>query len=151
MRASQAFDVDVRERVAVDDEKRVGINHRQRQAWTSGAAENLRLFPRIPYARTEIVAVTDYCCDRLGAMMQVEHQIGNAARDEPADDPANDRIAGDRDRRFGADVGESAQASAEACGEHEGVAKQRPYLSRLQSSSKSMSVAGMPRDAQSST
>ena len=53
--------------------------------------------------------------------MQVEDEVGDAVRGEPADDAPDHRLAGDRDRRLGADVGEWTESSTEARGKDQGV------------------------------
>jgi hypothetical protein len=114
VRGGDCIQVDVGERVAVDDEETIGADERQRLPRTAGAAEHRRLLPGVAHAGVEIAAVADDRGDRLGAMMQVQDELGHALRDEPADDPPDHRLARDRQRRLGAHVGQRSQACAEA-------------------------------------
>ena len=91
MRVGQTREVDVGQRVAVDQEERVGADDRQRLARAAGGAKDSRLFPRIAHARAEVAAVADRGGDRLGTMMQVEHEVVNALAGQPA---AMRRISG---------------------------------------------------------
>ena len=118
----EPHEVDVGQRVAVDDEKRVGADDRQREPRAAGAAEHARLLPRVAHARAEVRAVADAAASVFGTMMQVQHEIVDALRDEPRDDAADQRLAGDRNRRLGANVGERTQPGAEAGRQDERVA-----------------------------
>ena len=89
MRVGEARQIDVGQRVAVDDEERIGADDRAREPRAAGAAENRRQLPRVADARAEVAAVAEAGGDRLRPMMQVEHQIVDArAR------PATRRCAG---------------------------------------------------------
>ena len=79
-----------------------------REPRTARAAENPRQFPRIADASAEVAAVAEPGRQRRGPMMQVQHQVLDALRDQPRDDAADHRCAGDRNRRLGANVGERA-------------------------------------------
>jgi hypothetical protein len=114
--------VDVGQRIAVDDQKGVGAEQRPRQAWAACAAKHARLLPGVAYARREVRAVPDNGGQCLRAVMEIQDEIVDALRDEPADDAANHRFTRDRNRRLGANVGERAQAGTEAGSQDEGVA-----------------------------
>ena len=67
------------ERVAVDDQKRVGVEERQRVSRAAGRSEN-RLLPRVAHADAQVRAVADDGGNRLGPVVQVEHDVGHALR-----------------------------------------------------------------------
>jgi hypothetical protein len=57
--------------------------------------------------------------------MQVEDEVGDAVRGEPADDAPDHRLAGDGDRGLGADVGQRTEARPQARCEYERVSDHR--------------------------
>ena len=54
-------------------------------------------------------------------MMKVQHEIGHALGNEPADDAPDHRLAGDRNRRLCTDITQRAQPGAVSGGQNESV------------------------------
>ena len=103
VRRLERAQVDVGQRVAVHDEEGVYADDGERLPRTAGASEHGRLFPRVADASAEVAAVTKACRDGGREMVQVDDEIGHTLRDQPADDVAHDRFAGERHGRFRAD------------------------------------------------
>jgi hypothetical protein len=112
VRPGDGADVDVRQGITVDDEKCLRGEEGQCEARTAGASKHDRLFPRIPDVSSQVAAVADDGRQRFGTMVEVQNEVGHAAGHQPADDPPNHRLSGDRDGRFRADDAEGAQPRA---------------------------------------
>ena len=69
--------VHVRERVAVDDEKRLVRQQVERFARPAGRAEHRR-FERVPDTHAEIAAVSNPRRDRLRQVVKVQHEVADA-------------------------------------------------------------------------
>ena len=78
MRRGERAEADVRQRVAVDDEERVDAENGERLTRSARAAEDDGLLPRIADARRQIAAVADDRRERVGTMVEVEHEVGDA-------------------------------------------------------------------------
>ncbi len=118
--------VDVRQRVAVDDQESIGGQQRDRARRAARRPENFGL-PRITHVDAELGAVADDARDGVGAMMQVEDGAPDARIAQPVKDPNDERRARDGQRGFGSNARERLQASGEAGGQHQ----RRPRASRL--------------------
>ena len=154
MRRFHFAEMHVGQRVAVDDEKRVGpveVDERQRHARTAGAAEHARLFPRVARADAEIRAVADDRGDRLRPMMEIEHDVADAVRGQPREDAAHERLAGDGNGRLRAYVAQGTKPAAETGCQKERRLQVESLRSDvwLSSTANTMSPAGMPRVSQS--
>ena len=144
-------EIEIRQRVAVDYQKRLGLEERQSQAGAAGTPEHLPRLPRVADPRPEILAVADHGGERFGAMVQVQHQLGRAPGDQPADDAPNHRIAGNRYRRLRAYIAERAKTGAMSSGQNHGLTN-HGLLSVLRAYSSSNSIIPLvrtPRRSQS--
>ena len=113
MRVVELSEVEVGERVTVDQEERVGADDGQRLAHAAGGAKNGRLFPGIAHARAEVAAVADRRGDRFRTMMQVEHDVCDTLGSQPPDDAPNQRFSGHGHGGLGPHIGERPQPRAE--------------------------------------
>ena len=71
MSLREAFERDVAERVAVDDEETIGSEQWQGPGRTSARAQHMG-FPGIAHLEARLCAVADQPRDGLGAMVQVD-------------------------------------------------------------------------------
>ena len=116
----QRAQIDGGQRVAVQQQVGIAVEERQRVARAAGRAQH-RLFPRIAQRQAEIAAVAGDPGDRLGAVVQVEDDARQAGGGARAQDARDQRHAGQRHRRLGADQRQRVQAAADAGGEQQGV------------------------------
>ena len=109
--AQQASEVDVRKRVAVNDEEAVA-EQRQRPAGTTRGAQDDR-FPGVSDPDSDCGAAADVPRDRVGAVVQVEHGGRHPLLGQPPKLTHNHRHPGHRHRWFGSDVRQRRKPSAE--------------------------------------
>ncbi len=80
MGVDHRLEIDVAQRVAVDDdERRVAVEQRQGVAGAPGGSQQARL-PGIPHVEPEVRAVADQARDRLGPVVQIEHDVVDLLR-----------------------------------------------------------------------
>ena len=80
--------------------------------------------------------------------MQVQDEVVDALRHEPADDPPDHRLTGHRNGRLCTDIAERAQPRTVTGSQDQGVVDRGVFL--YSSSNNIISVDGMPRFSQSS-
>ena len=110
--------VDIRQRVAIDDEERRATEQGQRAPRASRGTEYGHL-PRIPDAHAFPGAVADDAGDRVREVVKIEHGLGHALRCKPLQDSLNDRPIADRKRRLGANAGQGTEAGRQTRGQHQ--------------------------------
>jgi hypothetical protein len=103
MVVGQRVQIDVGERVAVDDVERFIWQQGQCLARTAGGAEDGRL-EGVADADAEIASVADMRRNRLRHVMQVQHEVADAPLRAVLQKAAHKRIAGDGHCRFRANV-----------------------------------------------
>ena len=84
VRVSERGEVEIGQRVAVDQQERLGADDLQRLSRSAGGAEQDRLFPRVAHADGQVAAISHHGSDCLRQMMQVQHDVGDSAGGEPA-------------------------------------------------------------------
>ena len=147
----QLAEAQVGERVAVDDEE-ARAEQRQRPPRPARRAEQDRL-PGVTDADSGGGPVPDRARDRLRAVVQVEHDVGNPLPSQPVQDAEHQRPARHRNRGLRPDVGQRGQAPSESRREHEGGRQRVRHrgCGRRCAYSKTMSATGRPRRAQSAS
>ncbi len=141
--ARHGVEIDVGQGIAVDDQERTGVTGEQRQRVPRPArGPEHRLLPRVADAGPEVGAVANRGGNRRRLMMQVQDEVGQSVRHQPADCPPCQRLAVHRHGRFRPQVGERPQTGPESGGQHEGAAAHR-------GPSKIMSGPVRPRAARS--
>ena len=116
MRGDERRDVNVRQRVAVDNEKGGRVEQRQRLARAAGGTED-RVLPRVADAHTEIGSISDDARQRLRQMMEIEHRVGDAGAAQRAKNPCDERVTGHRQSGLGTDKREGTEAGRQAGGQ----------------------------------
>src|SRR5262245_53127392 len=115
-------EIDIGERIAVDDQKRRVLSlfreQRQRAARSARRAEDRRL-PGIADAHAEIAAIANMCRQRVGEVVQVEYRVGDTRGRKRRQYATNDRNARDRQCGFRADERQRPQAGGQPRGQDE--------------------------------
>ncbi len=110
----------VGQRVAVDDQERLGADDVERLPWSAGRPEDIRLLPRVARPHAQVAPVADDGGERVGEVVQVQHDLSDAGGGKPSHDAPDHRLASHGDCRLAADRGERPQARPEP-----GAQKQR--------------------------
>ena len=124
MSVAEGAEIHVGQRVTVDDEERVGADDGLGEARPAGTAQDSWIFPGVAHVRRQIGPVAEYRRYRFRTVVQVEHELGHATRREPADDAADERLAGERDRRLGPDQRQRTKPCAQSGGQHQRMSYQ---------------------------
>ena len=100
MMIGERGEVDVCQRIAIDDEEGIAADKRERLAGAARRSENLRRFPGISHAHAEIAAVADVRGDRFRQVVEIEHEIPHVMKRRPPKNTGDQRLTGDRNSRF---------------------------------------------------
>ena len=113
--------------VAVDDEKVLVRQERERFPWTSRRSKDPR-FPRVTRRDAEIAPVADQRGDRFRKMMQVDDDVAHVLCAKVLDNAANQRLARKRDRRFGSNIESGRKSGAQPGRENKCRVRQLGFL-----------------------